>query len=99
MAQYVLSLSGAVHDAAAAAKAAPQYQMFCTACHGPDGKGNTLFGAPDLTNDIWLYGQGAARIEFTLRHGRSGQMPAFGDMLGEDKIHLIAGYVTSLTDR
>ncbi len=99
MAQYVSSLSGAPHDAAAAAKAAPQFQMFCIACHGPEGKGTALLGAPNLTNDVWLYGGSIEQIEFTIRHGRSGQMPAFGDLLGEDKIHLIAGYVTSLSNR
>jgi cytochrome c oxidase cbb3-type subunit III len=96
MAQYVLSLSGAVHDAAAAARAAPQFQMFCVACHGPDGKGGPLFGAPDLTNDVWLYGGDADAIAFTLRHGRNGVMPAFAEILGEEKIHILAGYVSGL---
>jgi len=96
MTQYVLSLSGAEHDAAAAAQAAAKFQMFCVACHGPEGKGNALFGAPDLTNDTWLYGGGAEHITFTLTHGRNGQMPAFADLLGEEKIHILAGYVTGL---
>ncbi len=97
MAAYVRSLSGAPHDGDAAARAAPQYQMFCVACHGADGKGNPLFGAPDLTNDIWLYGGEPERIEFTLRHGRMGMMPAFDQVLGEEKIHILAGYVTGLS--
>lgn len=98
MAQYVRSLSGTTHDAAAAARAAPQFQMFCVACHGADGKGNVLFGAPDLTNDVWLYGGEPERIEFTLRHGRMGVMPSFADVLGEEKVHILAAYITGLSE-
>jgi len=96
MTQYVLSLSGAQHEAAAAARAAPQFQVFCTVCHGPEGKGNPLFGAPNLTNDIWLYGGDADAIAFTLRHGRAGQMPAFESILGEARIAIVAAYVSGL---
>ena len=28
----------------------------CVACHGPQAKGNQAIGAPNLTDDIWLYG-------------------------------------------
>jgi cytochrome c oxidase cbb3-type subunit 3 len=96
MVDYVLSLSGAEHDAAAAARAAPKFQMFCAVCHTPEGTGNVLFGAPDLTNDIWLYGGDRASITFTLTHGRNGHMPAFADVLGEERIHILAAYVTGL---
>jgi cytochrome c oxidase cbb3-type subunit 3 len=96
MAQYVLSLSGAPHDDAAAARAAPQFQTFCIACHGPDGKGNAALGAPDLTNDVWLYGDDADTIAFTIRNGRNGTMPNFATMLGEDRIAIVAAYVSGL---
>ena len=99
MAQYVLSLSGQVHDTAAAARAAPKYQMFCVACHGPEGKGTPALGAPNLTDDIWLYGGDADTIAFTIRNGRSGKMPAFTDVLGPDKIHILAGYVKELPNQ
>jgi cytochrome c oxidase cbb3-type subunit III len=99
MAQYVLSLSNNATDAAAAARAAPNYQMFCIACHGADGKGNPLFGAPNLTNDIWLYGGSADAVAFTLRHGRAGVMPAFTGVLGADQVHIIAGYVATLGEQ
>jgi cytochrome c oxidase cbb3-type subunit 3 len=96
MAQYVLSLSGATHDEAAAARAAPQFQTFCVACHGADGKGNPAFGAPDLTNDIFLYGGDADAIAFTIRHGRNGTMPNFATTLGDDRIAIVAAYVSGL---
>lgn len=95
--QYVLSLSGAEHDAEAAARGATQFRTFCVACHGAEGRGNPALGAPDLTNDIWLYGGTADRIAYTVRNGRNGRMPAFGDVLSDEKIHVLSGYVTSLS--
>ncbi len=96
MTQYVLSLSGAPHDQAAADRAAPQFQTMCVACHGAEGRGNPLFGAPDLTNDVWMYGRDADSIAFTLRNGRNGQMPAFGAVLGDDRVDIVAAYVSGL---
>jgi cytochrome c oxidase cbb3-type subunit 3 len=98
VANYVRSLSGLEHDAAAAAAGAPQFQAFCVACHGPEAKGNPMLGAPDLTNDIWLYGSSLEEISHTLQNGRNGMMPAHADILSEDKIHILAGYVTSLSN-
>ncbi|MEE3189610.1 MAG: cytochrome-c oxidase, cbb3-type subunit III, partial [Pseudomonadota bacterium] len=97
MAQYVRSLSGLEHDADAAAKAKPQYDMLCVACHGADGKGNQLVGAPNLTDEIWLYGGSTKQIETTLRYGRAGRMPAQAEILGEEKVHVLSAYVYSLS--
>ncbi|MFN2426457.1 MAG: hypothetical protein ABR587_08430, partial [Candidatus Binatia bacterium] len=65
--------------------------------HGVDGKGNKALGSPNLTDDIWLFGGSAEDIEFGLRHGRQAQMPAHGDILGEQKAHLVATYVYGLS--
>lgn len=94
--QHVLSLAGREHDAAAAQRGAAQYQMFCVACHQADGSGNPLLGSPNLNNDIWLYGGSADEIAFNIRHGRNGNMPAFADILGEEKARILASYVRSL---
>jgi cytochrome c oxidase cbb3-type subunit III len=75
------------------------YNMYCVACHGPEAKGNPMMGAPNLTNGIWLYGGSAEQIATTLRNGRNGQMPAFGERLSEDKIHLVTAYIYSLSQR
>ena len=53
---YVLSLSGRTVDTEQASAGAEKFTMFCASCHGADGKGDIAFGAPDLTNNIWLYG-------------------------------------------
>jgi cytochrome c oxidase cbb3-type subunit 3 len=100
MTAYVLSLSGRkVNDKDAAAGKA-KFGM-CAACHGADAKGslahNLPFGAPNLTDNTWLYGGSAGTIEQTLLKGRNGVMPAFKDTLGEDKIHVIAAYVYRLS--
>lgn len=97
MAQYVRSLSGLEHDAEAAEKAAPKFQQLCMACHGADGKGNQLVGAPNLTDEIWLYGGSTKQIQFTLRNGRNGKMPAQAEILGEEKVHILSAYVYSLS--
>jgi len=96
---YVLSLSGRDVDMASAAEGQSKYQMFCVACHGVEGKGNVMFGAPDLTNDIWLYGGSKGLVQRTLRGGRNGQMPAHKDVLSDDKIHLLTAYVYSLSQK
>lgn len=95
--QYTLSLAGQEHSAEAAVRGQTQYNTFCIACHGPDGAGNPLLGAPNLTNDIWLYGSSADEIAFTIQNGRNGNMPSFQDVLGEQKAHILAGYITSLS--
>lgn len=69
----------------------------CAGCHGPDAKGNPLLGAPNLTDDIWLYGGSRDAIHQTITAGRSGVMPAHRQSLGDDKVHLLAAYVSSLS--
>ena len=97
--QFVLQISGNRYDADAAARGAAQFTTFCASCHGPAGTGNPALGAPDLTNDTWLYGGTPERIAHTVRHGRNGNMPAFSEILSQDKIHVLSGYVTSLGER
>ena len=99
VAAYVISLSGRPADAERVAAGQPQYAAMCIACHGPEGKGNKFMGAPNLTDDVWLYGGSPAMIEHTLRAGRNGRMPAFKDLLQEQKIHVVAAYVKSLGNK
>ncbi len=71
----------------------------CVLCHGPEGKGMISTGAPNLTNDIWLYGGDRETIRETLRYGRAGVMPEWETKLGNERIMLLAAYVYSLSDR
>jgi cytochrome c oxidase cbb3-type subunit 3 len=97
VAAYVLSLSGRDADPAAAGRGKEKFQQLCVACHGMDGKGNQALGAPNLTDDIWLYGGSPSAVEETIAKGRNGQMPAHGEFLGKEKSHLLAAYVYSLS--
>jgi cytochrome c oxidase cbb3-type subunit 3 len=92
-AAYVQSLSGQPVDAARAQAGASHFQMLCSACHGADGRGNPLLGAPNLTDGTWLYGSDAATIAETITKGRNGQMPAHADLIGEDRARLAAAWV------
>jgi len=96
MANYVLSLSGAKHDASAAAAAKPKFAV-CAACHGAEGKGNIALGAPNLTDDIWLFRPTIESISQTIQNGRNLQMPAQAEALGPEKVRILAGYVWSLS--
>lgn len=71
----------------------------CVACHGAEGKGLQAMGAPDLTDNVWLYGSSFGQIQQTVRYGRNGNMPAQKDILGNDKVHLLAAYVYSLSQQ
>ncbi len=95
--EYVLQLAGREVDEELASLGATHFGMYCIACHGADGKGQKFFGAPDLTNEIWLYGNSRARIEHVIKRGRNGVMPGFEGRLGSDKVHILAGYVKSLS--
>ncbi len=95
--EFVFSLSGRDVDQAAAARGGEKYQMLCVACHGADGTGNQALGAPNLTDSIWLYGGSSKQVMESIAKGRMGVMPPHRDFLGEDKVHLLAAYVYSLS--
>lgn len=97
VAEYVLALAGREHDETKLEAGKTHYEANCVACHGVEGKGDILFGAPNLTDDIWLYGGDPATIRQSVRAGRSGVMPAQKELLKEDRIHLLAAYVYSLS--
>ncbi|TVP93133.1 MAG: cytochrome-c oxidase, cbb3-type subunit III [Pseudomonadaceae bacterium] len=96
-AAYVRHLSGLDTENVDLEAGQQHYQSVCAACHGPDGKGNPMLGAPNLTNDIWLYGSTMTQIQHTLRYGRNGHMPAQAH-LGDDRIHILTAYVLSLSE-
>jgi cytochrome c oxidase cbb3-type subunit 3 len=102
VAAYVLSLSGREVDTASAAAGKEKFVM-CAACHGADGKGSAAMGiplgAPNLTDNIWLYGASQRDVESSINNGRAGVMPAWKDILGEQKVHVISAYVYSLSQK
>ena len=97
VANYVRSLSGLPtrqgYDPVAGRKI---FAENCVSCHGEAGKGNQEFGAPNLTDKIWLYGSDEATIIETITNGRSGVMPAWTGRLDPSTIKAMAVYVHSL---
>ncbi|PXX42917.1 MULTISPECIES: cytochrome-c oxidase, cbb3-type subunit III [Aquitalea] len=71
------------------------FQTYCVQCHGSDARGAK--GFPNLVNHDWLYGGDPKTIETTILNGRHGQMPAWGSVLGEEKVKDVANYVLSLS--
>ena len=94
---YVMSLSGRDTDSTLASAGKTKFDAMCAACHQANGTGNNLIGAPNLTDNIWLYGGSAGVIAKSIRDGRNGIMPSHRDFLGEDKSHLLAAYIYSLS--
>jgi len=74
-----------------------QYMTLCIACHGADGSGMQALGAPNLTDDIWLYSSSPQQIRKTIVEGRTGAMPAHGHLIGPDRARVLAAYVYSLS--
>jgi cytochrome c oxidase cbb3-type subunit 3 len=89
----VQQLAGQGADAALASAGKARYDTLCIACHGAEGKGNPMLGAPNLTDDIWLYGSDPAAIAESVRAGRNGVMPAQEPLIGVDRARLAAAWV------
>lgn len=68
----------------------------CAVCHGKDGKGNPEFGAPNLTDGIWLFGSDRAAIRDTVHNSRKGVMPAWKDRLTPEAIKQLTIFIHSL---
>ncbi len=93
---YVLSLSDREHDAAAARRGAEIFDAQCVICHQAGGVGDQRLGAPDLTDQEWLYGGDRETIYNTVWYSRGGVMPAWTGRLDEGLVDALAVYVHSL---
>jgi cytochrome c oxidase cbb3-type subunit 3 len=95
IASYVRSFSGLATDSIRAQRGKELFAAACSACHGPDGKG--MVGvAPNLSDKVWLYSSSEDTIIETITKGRVNRMPAFGEFLGDAKVHLLTAYVYGL---
>ena len=106
---YVLSLSGSEpqeiahesgHENTTAqdhlAIGAQIFKQQCASCHGEDGTGLQEFGAPNLTDKIWLYGSDRATIYETVYYARAGMMPAWGERLDDNTLKQLTVYLHQL---
>ncbi|NJM49711.1 MAG: cytochrome-c oxidase, cbb3-type subunit III [Sphingomonadales bacterium] len=78
------------------AKGKELFATNCASCHGMEGKGLREFGAPNLSDNIWLYGGDTASITQTVLNSRQGVMPRWNDKLDPATIKMLAAYVHSL---
>ena len=96
LAHYVLSLSDSPHNSVAAQLGKSKFGV-CAACHGADAKGNPALGSPNLTDKVWLHGWGEQAIISIVSTGKTNVMPAQGQRLSPEQIHVLASYVWSLS--
>ncbi|NVJ98176.1 MAG: cytochrome-c oxidase, cbb3-type subunit III [Alphaproteobacteria bacterium] len=92
IADYVLSFTGEAYDGPGKAL----YEDQCAACHADNGTGGRDFGAPNLADAIWFYGNSKGDIMSQIRRPKHGVMPAWEHRLDESTIRQLAIYVHSL---
>jgi cytochrome c oxidase cbb3-type subunit 3 len=99
--QYMLQLSRQPHDAQAAelGKAVYRGNATCSDCHGADASGNSDYGAPDLTANVWNYGGSPTELYNSVYFGRHGAMPAWIGKLTLEQTRALAVYVYSASHK
>jgi cytochrome c oxidase cbb3-type subunit III len=97
--QYLLQLSGRPYGAEAANEGRAVYAGVgtCGDCHGPDARGNSDYGAPDLTRNVWNSGGDAQSLYTTIYFGQHRIMPAWGGSLTLEQIRALATYVYAVS--
>jgi len=93
LSQPAAPLSG---DAQKMSSGAKVFAENCASCHGEDGRGNIEMGAPNLTDNVWIYGGDRQSIFSTINHGRQGKMPAWESRLTTAERKILALYVLDL---
>jgi cytochrome c oxidase cbb3-type subunit 3 len=97
---YVVSLSGGGEaDPERLAAGETLFVDNCSACHGEDAKGIREMGAPDLTDDIWLYGGDTDALFHTVHDGRQGWMPAWEGRMSLADRKIMTLYLQQLAGR
>ncbi len=86
-----LSAKGAANEEGAAL-----FATNCASCHGAEGTGGREFGAPNLADAIWLYGDDKASIMQQIANPRHGVMPNWDTRLPDETIKQLSIYVHSL---
>lgn len=93
VADFVLSLSSGKDSNK---KGAEIFKNNCASCHGETGKGNRDFGAPNLSDAIWLYGNEKQNIIAQVTNPKHGVMPTWEARLPDETIKQLTIYVHSL---
>lgn len=72
------------------------FKAQCASCHGTEGKGLREFGAPNLTDKIWLYGGDRQAVYKTVYSARAGMMPSWKNRLDANTIRQLTVYLHQL---
>jgi cytochrome c oxidase cbb3-type subunit 3 len=95
--QYLLQLEGQPHQTAAASEGRIIYfdvaKANCADCHGETAQGNSDYGAPDLTTDMWRTGDDAQVFFQAIYFGQHRIMPGWIGRLSLGQIRALALYV------
>lgn len=93
---YVRSLSGKALPADRAAAGAEIFAANCASCHGEDARGSQEIGAPDLTDDVWIYGGDDGSLFTTVHDGRQGWMPTWEGRLTGTERKILTVYIQNM---
>jgi cytochrome c oxidase cbb3-type subunit III len=96
VAEHVLRISEQGHDEAAAGRGEAIFAEQCAVCHGERGQGIEDLGAPDLSDQLWLYGGAKRDLVQQIHAPRHGVMPAWTGRLDPETIKSLAIYVHAL---
>lgn len=93
--QYLLKMNGRPHQAEAAEEGRALYYGVadCGDCHGSDARGDSDYGSPDLTVNVWNNGGDPQSLYRSIYFGRHRIMPAWIGKLTLEQIRALAVYV------
>ena len=66
------------------------YAQKCSHCHGPN-----MVNAGTVTPDLRVFPDDRTRFITTVKQGKNGKMPPWGDILSDDQVADIWAYVSS----
>jgi cytochrome c oxidase cbb3-type subunit 3 len=97
--QYVLSLSKRPNAAQAAISGSQIYagKGMCGDCHGPDGRGDPYYGAPNLTANVFNNGGDTASLYRVIYSGLQRVCPSWYGIIPLEKIRALAVYLHAVS--
>lgn len=67
----------------------------CAVCHGYEAQGQAAH-FPNLVDSDWQWGSSPEQIDHSIRHGRNAVMVSWAQILGEQGMQNVTGYVLAL---
>lgn len=92
-----LSLEELAREPEALAAGHNLYMNHCAACHGSDARG--AVGFPNLRDGDWLWGGSPRAIRASIARGRTGVMPGWEAVLGDQGIVEVTEFTLALSGR